>query len=271
MAKTVNVEYPISKVGKVKINTSKKCHKSNYDVFKSREIKYIVMHYTGNPKDAAAGNANYFTGANRNVSAHFFVDDDSIWQSVGLKDVAWHAGAYDKNSFAYHAECRNVNSIGIEMCCTAGNYDMSAQTVELSAQLCAALCKYLGITDVDKYVLRHYDVIHKDCPRPMVQNTARWTAFKKRVKEILKESEPKAEKDTFVKVELRQLKKGMSGDDCQMLKVLLKAKGYLKIDPMANKKFGDKTEQAVIAFKKKNGLSANGIVAEKTWAKLLSK
>lgn len=190
MAKTVTVAYPISKVGNIAINTSKKCNISQYDSFPSREVKYIVMHYTGNYEDSAIGNANYFMGANRNASAHYFVDDDSIWQSVGVKDTAWHCGAYDINSFAYHAECRNMNSIGIEMCCTAGNYDMSAQTVELSAQLCASLCKYLNITDVDKYVVRHYDVSHKECPHPMVKNTARWNAFRARVKEILKVETP---------------------------------------------------------------------------------
>lgn len=199
MAKIVNVAYPISKVGNVTITTSKKCHSSNYVSYSSRNVKYIVMHYTGNYEDSAVANANYFMGANRDASAHFFVDDNSIWQSVGIKDVAWHCGT----DTYYHNECRNMNSIGIEMCCTAGNYDMSAKTVELSAQLCAALCKYLNITDVEKYVVRHYDVSHKECPRPMVRNTARWTAFKNRVKEILngtKQVESKPATNNVVKV-----------------------------------------------------------------------
>lgn len=278
MAKTVNTKFPVTKVGNITINTSKPCHKSNYDVFNSREIKYIVMHYTGNPKDAAAGNANYFTGANRNASAHYFVDDNSIWQSIGMKDVAWHCGAYNQYSEAYHPECRNVNSIGIEMCCTAGNYDMSAKTVELSAQLCATLCKYLGITDVEKYVVRHYDVIHKECPRPMVRDTARWKAFKNRVKEILKQSQPEKasstkNKDGVCKVELRTLKRGMSGNDVRMAMIMLKDKGYYKASiPSTDKTFGPNMESAVKAFQKAHGSkSCDGVVGSWTWGKLLGK
>ena len=183
MAKTVNVAYPISIVNGVKIDISKKCHSSNYTKVGSRTVRYVVMHYTGNSKDYAWNNANYFTGANRNASAHFFVDDDEIYQSIGLNDKAWHCGDDE-----YFNDCRNSDSIGIEMCCTAGNYDMSAKTVELAAQLCAALCKYLDITDVDKYVVRHWDVTHKGCPRPMVRNSSRWVAFKTRVKQLIKNS-----------------------------------------------------------------------------------
>lgn len=286
MGRIVTVGYPISKVGNITINTSRKCNISQYDAFPSREIKYIVMHYTGNYEDTAAGNANYFMGANRNASAHYFVDDNSIWQSVGVRDAAWHCGAWDKNSFAYHPECRNMNSVGIEMCCTAGNYDMSAKTVELSAQLCAALCKYLNITDVDKYVVRHYDVSHKSCPRPMVQNTARWTAFRNRVKEILKQSktttepkkvEPKAtqqtnNKEEVCKVELRKLYKGMSGNDVRMAMLMLKDKGYYKQSiPSTDNLFGNNMEAAVLAFQKAKKIDVDGVIGVQTWTKLLSK
>ena len=41
--------------------------------------------------------------------------------------------------------------------------------------------------NVDKYVLRHYDVTHKKCPAQMANsaNDADWVAFKKMVKNIL--------------------------------------------------------------------------------------
>jgi N-acetylmuramoyl-L-alanine amidase CwlA len=76
------------------------------------------------------------------------------------------------------------------MCCTAGNYKVSAKTLENSAYLCANLCKRIGITadGVDKYVVRHYDVTHKKCPAQMANsdNDPDWVAFKKMVKNILK-------------------------------------------------------------------------------------
>ena len=183
MGKVCNVAAPITSVNGITINRSKPCHSSNYTNINEQTIDYIVFHYTGNSKDIAANNANYFAGSNRGASAHYFVDDTSIWQSVNANDRAWHCGT---NGTYYHSACRNYNSIGIEMCCTAGNYKISNKTKENAAQLGAALCKYFGITDVEKYVLRHYDVTHKTCPAQMAgSNNAEWNAFKNRIKELL--------------------------------------------------------------------------------------
>ena len=152
------------------------------DIKSSRTINYIVMHYTGNSSDTAKGNAKYYIGDCREASAHFFVDSTSIYQSVPLKDIAWHCGT----SGTYrHSSCRNANSIGIEMC-TSGNYIVNSKTIENSAYLCASLCKYLNITDVDTYVLRHYDITGKQCPAQFVSNSSEWTNFKIKVKNILK-------------------------------------------------------------------------------------
>ena len=204
MAKKINTGFITDKVNGITIKTTKKCHSSNYTAYNSRNVKYIVMHYTGNKKDTAVANANYFQSANRQASAHFFVDNSNIYQSVALKNVAWHCGA----STYYHNTCRNSNSLGIEMCCTADNYKISQQTIENSAYLCANLCKRVGITasQVDTYVLRHYDVTHKKCPAQMANSAtdADWTAFKTLVKNILKNGSatatPAAFKQYTVKV-----------------------------------------------------------------------
>jgi N-acetylmuramoyl-L-alanine amidase CwlA len=187
MGKIISTGMISATINGIKVNTSKKAHSSNYNNNSSRTVNYIVMHYTGNSKDTAPANANYFQGANRQASAHFFVDNTSIYQSVELRDTAWHCGG----STYYHKYCRNSNAIGIEMCCTAGDYKISSITIKNSAYLCAYLCKMLNITakEVDLYVLRHYDVTHKKCPAQMVDNSAGedkdWVAFKKQVKELL--------------------------------------------------------------------------------------
>lgn len=186
MAKTISTGFISDTVNGIKINKTVKCNSSNYDKKVSRKTTYIVIHYTGNKKDTAWANANYFKGANRYASAHFFVDNSNIYQSVALKNIAWHCGGYTY----YHKYCRNSNSIGIEMCCTAGNYKVSAKTIKNTAYLTANLCKRLGIkaSEVDKYVLRHWDITHKSCPAQMSNggtNDADWVAFKKQVKQIL--------------------------------------------------------------------------------------
>jgi N-acetylmuramoyl-L-alanine amidase CwlA len=184
MAKTVKTGIITDKINGISVNAALKCHTSNCNNSEGREVAYVVMHYTGNTKDTAKNNANYFTGANRDASAHLFVDDSTIYQSVELRDIAWHCGT---TGTYYHSKCRNTNSFGIEMCCTAGNYKISETTKKNAAYLCAYLCKIIGIgsDQVDTYVLRHYDITHKTCPAQMVSNANEWVEFKTMVKNVL--------------------------------------------------------------------------------------
>ena len=159
-------------------------HKNISSFNHDARIKYIVIHYTGSLGDAQA-NCDYFAGGNRNASAHYFVGwDGEIWQSVEDKDIAWHCGAKRYK----HAECRNKNSIGIEMCVRKGNIASMAATdtdwyfEDATVEAAAELTRYL----MDKYnvsaenVLRHYDVTGKVCPNPYVYNTTAhtWNEFK---------------------------------------------------------------------------------------------
>ena len=84
------------------------------------DIKYIVIHYTGNNGDTAANNCRYFQGANRNASAHYFVDGGNyVYKSVPVKSVAWSVGGFYSQSGgagSYYKKCTNANSISVEMC-----------------------------------------------------------------------------------------------------------------------------------------------------------
>lgn len=160
----------------------------------SRIVEYIAIHYTGNAKkDTAQSNAKYFMSApepGKNASAHLFVDDTSFYQSVKLKDIAYHVGANK-----YYNSCRNDNSIGIEMCCTLGNYKVSDKTIDRTAGLVAYLFILFGWTsdEVDTRVVRHWDVTRKMCPAQMagISNTE-WNEFKNTVREkIMKATQPK--------------------------------------------------------------------------------
>ena len=150
-------------------------------------IKYIVIHYTGALGDAKE-NCNYFAGGNRNASAHYFVGfDGEIWQSVEDANIAWHCEA----SSYKHGECRNANSIGIELCvrkrntASMGATDKDWYFEDATVEAAAELTRYL----MDKYnvpashVIRHYDVTGKVCPNPYVYNTTAhtWDEFKKKI------------------------------------------------------------------------------------------
>ena len=51
-------------------------------------IKYLVIHYTSGKGDTAKANCSYFYSVYRGASAHYFVDEDSIYQCVLDRDTA---------------------------------------------------------------------------------------------------------------------------------------------------------------------------------------
>ena len=65
------------------------------------------------------------------------------------------------------------------------------------------------------------------------------------------------------------LKQGASGNITRLLQEKLIALGYNCGSCGADGKFGADTKNAVTAFQKKSGLTADGIVGQNTWRKLL--
>lgn len=91
----------------------KKLTPYNYKPGNINRIKYIVIHYVGATGGAEA-NCNYYASQYVGASAHYYVGfSGEIWQSVEDKNIAWHCGTRGKY---LHPECRNSNSIGIELC-----------------------------------------------------------------------------------------------------------------------------------------------------------
>lgn len=186
--RTINDGFPIKQFNGIDIDTSIQSSSANYYTYSSRLVKFIVIHYTGNKKDTAKNNATFFHNGARKSSANYFMDEAECYQSVALNNAAWAVGG---TSVYKHADCRNKNSISIEMCCS-GNSIVSEKTINNTAYLCAELCKYIGITadTVDTFVLRHYDVWDKQCPAQWAtENSAGWTTFKEKVKAILRNEE----------------------------------------------------------------------------------
>ena len=153
-------------------------HTSNYTKGRKQLIKYIVVHYTANDGDTARNNGNYFSQPNRNASAHYFVDENEIIQSVKDTDTAWHCGAKSYK----HELCRNDNSIGIEICSEKdeqGKYYINESTQNNTIELIKQLMQKYDISI--ESVLRHYDVTGKLCPEPFVRNQVQWLDFKQKL------------------------------------------------------------------------------------------
>lgn len=150
----------------------------NRDIRKAgvRKIEYLVIHYVG-AESTARNNAIYFASRYVGASAHYFVDETSIYQSVYDKNIAWSLG----NNTYKHPKARNHNTLNIEMCVKkkSGKWYFEPKTVTNTI----ALSRYL----VNKYkipktnLIRHYDVTGKNCPEPFVRDTKAWNDFKNKV------------------------------------------------------------------------------------------
>ncbi|MDK2918977.1 MAG: N-acetylmuramoyl-L-alanine amidase [Candidatus Petromonas sp.] len=157
------------------VKVTKRLIKYNYSP--GNDIKYIVIHDTGNKRKGANAYAHYryFNSGNRRSSAHYFVDDKEIIQTVEDNNASWHCGD-GKGKYGI----TNHNSIGIEICINEdGDYE---KAVDNTIDLVKHLMKKHNI-HLDK-VVRHYDASRKICPRSMSENNwEKWWAFREKLSE----------------------------------------------------------------------------------------
>lgn len=164
-------------------------HRANYGSKRAlSRIKYIVWHYTANDGDSDEGNGNYFANNIVQASAHYFVDGDSVTQSVPDDYVAYSVGGNKYSNCnktgggKFYGQCTNANSISIELCDEVrnGKSDFSASTIENAIELTKILMKKHNV-DIN-HVIRHFDVTGKQCPLPLVDN-AKWKEIKNKITE----------------------------------------------------------------------------------------
>lgn len=169
-------------------------HTSNYGGARDRSsIRFLVVHATANDGDKASNNAKYFQTPNRKASAHYFVDDNFVYQSVSDLYVAWSVGGArysdckETGGGSLYGKCTNANSISIELCDTEKNGKVQATpaTLENALELCSELMQKYNIP-IER-VIRHFDVNGKKCPAYYVDNKA-WQEFKKALSEHIKKA-----------------------------------------------------------------------------------
>ena len=237
------------------LNINKLISAYNHNSGNINRIKYIVIHYVGAVGGAKA-NCQYFAGGDRGASAHYFVDyNGDIWQSVEDANIAWHCGT--KSGYK-HPNCRNANSIGIELCVrnkgsqadTSKDWYFDDATVWAAAELTKHLMQKYNVPA--DHVLRHYDVTGKICPNPYVYNTTKhtWTEFKSLISSAGR---------NYMQV-------GDSGEEVKQLQKDLNTLGY--DCGTADGIYGEKTAAAVEKLQKATGLAADGMAGIKTLAKI---
>ena len=157
-----------------------KAKKNSYGAKRDRNnVKFIVIHYTGNNNDLALSNANYFAKTNtRTAGAHFFVDrKGNVVKSVAMNLIAWSVGGLytlKNGAGSYYKKCTNSNSVSIELCDVATKAP-SAEQIKAVKKLIKHIRKNCPNA---KTIIRHWDVNGKSCPARMVgKNNAEWKKF----------------------------------------------------------------------------------------------
>lgn len=162
-----------------------------------KELKAIVLHWTGTPSQNAHETRAYFeslkTRKDTYASAHYIIDQQGIILSIiPENEISYHCGSslpdplsgkiytdIARKKFGCYATERsspNFCTIGIELCPNdiAGNF--TTETVKAAAELCADICKRYGLNLMD--IMTHKDVVGwKNCPRLWVEKPALFTAF----------------------------------------------------------------------------------------------
>lgn len=245
-----------------KIN--KRISHHNYSSRNGQKIKYIVIHWVG-AVSTAKNNAAYFAGGERNASAHFFVDDSSIWQSVECSRSAWHCGGgfQGGGGRAFYGKCINSNSIGIEMCCKRkkGKLYITDKTVKNTGELVRYLQEKYDIPD--SRVIRHYDVTGKACPGTYL-TSGRWSVLHTALTGAVKAKKKPA--SGKLKAPLWTIKKGSSGSQVKRLQSCLNK--IMKSDLKVDGSFGSATDLVFRKFQIKYGLAVDGSCGPKSRAKL---
>lgn len=149
----------------------KTANSKNYGAARSlNKILYIVIHGTGNDGDTDESNANYFQRNVVSASAHYFVDDDSVTQSVPDNRAAYSVGGSRYSNYKVtggaklYKKVTNANSLNIELCDTKRNGIImpTNATLENAAAFVRMKMQEYGIPA--ERVVRHFDVTGKACP-----------------------------------------------------------------------------------------------------------
>lgn len=222
-------------------------YKWNGALTKRRSTTRIILHHAAASKCSAQQIhrwhlANGWVG----IGYHFLVrKDGSVYRGRPEDTVGAHAGN------------NNYDSIGV---CFEGNFmteTMGDAQRKAGQELVAYLKDKYGITKVQK----HSDVNATGCPGTHFPFAA--------IAEGSAADKPTESTAGGFTAVFPQLSKGSKGDKVRVLQELLLGRGYDLGTYGADGDFGATTHRRVVAFQVANGLTADGIVGENTWRKLL--
>ena len=126
----------------------KKIYSPNFDLFLNRNIKYVIIHYTGMKNQKVA--VKRLQSKVAKVSAHYLISKrGTVYQMVEDKNVAWHAG---KSRWGKDVNL-NSKSIGIEIVNNGNEIFPNNQMKKLA--------------DLLKFLKKKYKIKKKKCARTL--------------------------------------------------------------------------------------------------------
>lgn len=263
----------------VKVNINKMISKKNCYIGQNKPA-YVVIHETDNWSKGANAKCHATAMKNGNLAGtvHYYVDSNSIYQTLDHSDGAWAVGD-GKGKYGI----TNRNSINIEICVNPESDYYKA--VDKAEQLAAYLLKQYGWgTDRLK---RHYDGSRKHCPR-RIQDEGLWPSFVKKTAAYMNGTASSATKpSTSTKpstatskgagymFEPKLVKLGSEGTSVLLLQEILIARGFKGQNGKAlslSRKADENTIYALKQYQKsRNGvLSVDGIAGKNTWKDLIA-
>ena len=282
--------------------TKNPCYSANmanaderYTTFQRRGPLGLVLHSVG----CAQPNAETFVNRWNNASydracVHAFIDANTgtVYQCLPWNFRAWHVGGSANNTH-----------VGVEMCepsaikyiGTSAKFTVTDEERALAqcktaykaaVELFAYLCNKYHLDPLrDGVIISHYEAGKRGLGSGHVDPEHLWKGlgtgytmdgFRKDVKAamtgtVTEHTTKPVEPDKTVTVKVRQLSKGMEGNDVQTLQAALIANGYSCGSAGADGDFGSGTDAALRRFQTQYKLGADGIAGAGTWGKLLSK
>lgn len=265
-----------------------------YTTFQRRGPLGLVLHSVGCAQPSAEVFVkNWNSTSYDRACVHAFIDANTgaVYQCMPWNFRAWHVGGSANNTH-----------IGVEMCePSAIKYTTGAKftikdkekafkqcetAYKAAVELFAMLCNKYKLDPLkDGVILSHNECGKRGIGSGHVDPEHLWSGlgigytmdgFRNDVKKAMRvagvtptTSHPVAEKTVSVKV--RQLSKGMDGNDVKTLQAALIANGFSCGTAGADGDFGNATAAALRKFQTKYGLVADGIAGNATWSKLLGK
>lgn len=115
--------------------------------YSSSKKRYIAIHNTAN--DATAeGEASYAKRRTDSVSSHYYVDDNSIVQSLDTRYKAWHSGSGTGNTYAISYEITGTNGKSREWWLKNVEWDLLANQIATDMKLWGIDNKHLSISEM---------------------------------------------------------------------------------------------------------------------------